>query len=318
MKEILVLIRPVSDFPSLHSDKIFGAICFVMKDLYGEEKLIDMLKDFKDGQPPFLLSSAFPYINHDSEKIYFLPKLIEDFEIPEDYKNYIDNFKNFKNIKYISRDIFNDWINGRINEIYIIRNLDKYNIKNGLLYPKDKTLKFSMGIYDVPRNRINRLGSLSEDLFYFEGNYYKNVSLFFIIRIYDYKYEELLKSSIEFLRDYRGFGVDISSGKGKFEIESFLEYKLLDIPKNQKRFATLSRYIPSVDEINIFKVRNNVFYDTITKRGMVSVYTPKKEVRFFSEGSTFPSLKNIYGRILYVHEKSVEYGFAFNVGISYE
>lgn len=318
MKEILALIRPISEFPSLHSDKIFGAICFAIKDLYGEEKLIDMLEDFKKDEPPFLLSSSFPYVNHTDEKTYFLPKPIEGLEIFEDYKKYIDNYKNFNNVKYISRDIFNDWINGRINETYIIRHLDKYNIKNGLLYPKDKTLKFSTGTYDVPRNRINRLNNLSEDIFYFEGNYYKNMSLFFIIRIYNHKYEELLKCSIEFLRDYRGFGADITVGKGKFEIEDFPENKLIDIPKNQKRFTTLSRYIPSIGEINMFKVRKNIFYDMVTKRGMISMNNPKKQVRFFSEGSTFPNLKNIYGRILYVHEKYIEYGFAFNIGISHE
>ena len=63
--------------------------------------------------------------------------------------------------------------------------------------------------------------------------------------------------------------------------------------------------------------RKEIYYDIVTKRGMISGNKPKKQVRFFSEGSTFPNLKNIYGRILYVHEKAVEYGFAFNVGISY-
>lgn len=317
MKELLVKIRPVSEFPSLHSDKIFGAICFATKDLYGEEKLVDMLEDFKK-EPPFIISSAFPCANNIDDNIYFLPRPIEGIDIPEDYKKYIDNYKKFKNVKYISRDIFNDWINGRIDETYIIRNLDKYSIKNGLLYLKDKSLKFAIESYNIPRNRINRLSNSSEDIFYFEGNYYKNMSLFFIMRIYDHKYEELLRCSLEFLSNYRGFGTDISVGKGKFEIEEFSENKLLDIPKDQKRFITLSRYIPSIDEVNTFKVRNNVFYDMVIKRGMVSVDNPKKQVCFFSEGSTFPNLKNIYGRILYVHEKAVEYGLAFNVGISYE
>lgn len=317
MKELLVRIRPISEFPSLYSDKLFGAICFASKELYGEEKLIDMINNFEDN-PPFLISSAFPCINYNNDIIYFLPKPIEEVKILEDYKNYIDNYKELNKVRYISKDIFNDWINDRIDTTYLLRNLNKYSIKNGLLYPKDRTLKFTIKSYDIPRNQINRLNNISENVFYFEGNYYRNVSLFFIIRVYDHKYEEWLKSSLEFLRDYRGFGPDICVGKGKFEIDYFSENKLLDIPKDQKRFITLSRYIPSIDEINMFKVRNNVFYSIVTKRGMVSVNKPKKQVHFFSEGSTFPNLKNIYGRILQVHEKSVEYGFAFNVGISHE
>ena len=74
----------------------------------------------------------------------------------------------------------------------------------------------------------------------------------------------------------------------------------------------------------MFIVRNKAYYEIVSKRGMVSGDKPKKQVHFFSEGSTFPNLKNIetakatYGRILSVHEKAVEYGFAFNVGVSHE
>ena len=312
MKELLVHIR--SSIPFIHSDRIFGAICVAMND-FGEEKLIDMLENFNK-EPPFLLSSVFPYIDYDG-RTYFLPKPIEDIKKMDDHRKYIDNYKKLDSVKYISADIFNDWINGKTNEAYILQNLDKHNIKSGLLFPKEKILKFDIISYDTPRNRVNRLNNLSEDIFYFGDNSYKNVNLFFIIRIYDHKYEELLKCLLTFLKDYRGFGKDLSVGKGRFEIEEFSENKIFESPKDCKRFITLSRYIPSADEINMFKVRKEIYYDIVTKRGMMSGNKPKKQVRFFSEGSTFPNLKNIYGRILYVHEKAVEYGFAFNVGISY-
>lgn len=317
MKELLVHIRPISEFPLIHSDRLFGAICVVIKDLYGEERLTDMIESFKK-EPPFLLSSVFPYLNHKNDRTYFLPRPIEDVKIFKDYRNYIDDYKRFKDVKYISKDIFNDWINGRTDEIGILKTLDRYDIKMGLLFPKDKLPKFTIGSCDVPRNRVNRLSNSSDSIFYFEGNYYKNINLFFIIRLYDHKYEEILKKSLEFLKNYRGFGKGISIGKGKFEIEEFSENKLLEIPRDQKRFMTLSRYIPSADEINMFRVRKKIFYTIETKRGMIAGDKPKKQVRFFSIGSTFPNLKNIYGRIVHVHDKSVEYGFAFNVGLSYE
>lgn len=162
------------------------------------------------------------------------------------------------------------------------------------------------------------MNNLSEDIFYFNGESYGNMNLFFIIRMYDYKYEELLKNTLGYLKDYRGFGKDVSVGKGRFEIEEFSESRIIKSLKDNKRFVTLSRYIPSIDEINMFKVRNKAYYEIVSKRGMVSGDKPKKQVHFFSEGSTFPNLKNIYGKILYVHEKAVEYGFAFNVGVSHE
>jgi CRISPR-associated protein Csm4 len=324
MKELLVIMRPISEFPIVHSDRLFGAICVAIEAIHGEERLVEMLKNFEK-DPPFLLSSIFPCVkqeqpkqSHDNSMIYFLPKPIEDVKKIDDHRKYIENYKKLNDVKYVSDDIFNDWTNGKISETYILKNMDKYKIKAGLLFPKDKKLQFDIVICDTPRNRINRINNLSEDIFYFNGNTYNNVNLFFIVRLYDHKYEDLLKSALSFLRDYRGFGKDLSVGKGKFEIEEISENKIIKSLKDNKRFITLSRYIPSTDEVNMFKVRKKAYYEIVSKRGMTSEGKPKRQVHFFSEGSTFPNLKNIYGRILSVHEKSVEYGFAFNVGIAYE
>jgi len=323
MKELLVHIRPISDFPTVHSDRLFGAICVAIKDLYSEEKLVDLIEKFEK-EPPFLLSSIFPYVNHEGGRTYFLPKPIEDIKKINDHKKYIDNYKNIKNVKYISDEIFNSWTNGKIDEAYILKNIDKYKIRTCLLFPKDKKLKFNMVTSDIPRNRINRLNNLSEDIFYFNGKNYDNMSLFFIIRFYDQKYEELLIESLKFLRDYRGFGKDLSVGKGMFEIQEISDNKIIKSMKDNKRFITLSRYIPSIDEINMFRVRKKAYYGIVSKRGMIPGDKPKKQVHFFTEGSTFPNIKNIetakaiYGKMVCVHEKAVEYGFAFNVGMLYE
>jgi CRISPR-associated protein Csm4 len=324
MKELLVLMKPMSEFPIVHSDRLFGAICVAIKAIYEEQKLIEILKNFEK-EPPFLLSSIFPCVKHeqiipsiDKNIIYFLPKPIEDVKKIDDHRKYIENYKKLNDVKYVSDDIFNDWTNGKISETYILKNMEKYKIKAGLLFPKDKKLKFDIVTCDTPRNRINRINDLSEDIYYFNGNTYNNANLFFFIRLYDAKYEELLRSVLGFLRDYRGFGKDLSVGKGKFEIEEICESKIIKSLKDNKRFITLSRYIPSTDEINMFKVRNKAYYDISTKRGMTAEGKPKRQVHFFSEGSTFPNLKNIYGRILPVQDKSVEYGLAFNVGIAYE
>ena len=330
MKDLLVRINPISEFPIVHSDRLFGAICVAIKTVHGEEKLVEMLKNFEK-DPPFLLSSIFPCVkqeykqsqeqlkqSHGNSIIYFLPKPIEDIQKINDHRIYIENYKKLKDVKYVSDDIFNDWTNGKINENHILKNMDKYKVKAGLLFLKEKKLQFDIVTCDTPRNRINRINNLSEDMFYFNGNTYDNMNLFFIVRLYDHKYEELLNNALNFLGDYRGFGSDLSVGKGKFEIEEISEKKIIKSLKDNKRFVTLSRYIPSTDEINVFKLRKNAYYEIVSKRGMISEGKPKKQAHFFSEGSTFPNQKNIYGRILYVHEKSVEYGFAFNIGIAYD
>ena len=65
---MLVYIKPLSTFPKLHSDTIFGAITYAISELYPD--LVDgMINEFESRKPPFLISSAFPVIFNDDEKI---------------------------------------------------------------------------------------------------------------------------------------------------------------------------------------------------------------------------------------------------------
>lgn len=314
MKELFVHIKPKSAFPSLHSDTIFGAFCVAIKEIYGEERIAEILGKFKK-LPPFLVSSAFPCVESKQKKVYFFPKPIEDLEKLENFEKYIDSAKALKKARYISEEIFNEWINDKIDGTRLLLNLEKYHIKKGLLFPKERELRFEIKSTTIPRNQINRLSYSSENIFYFEGAYYKNINLFFILRIYEDEYEYMLKSALRFLRD-RGFGADISVGKGHFELDDFSESTILETPSDGERFITLSRYRPSDEEIDAFKNRDDIFYEIYTKRGRTSSGAVKKQVRYFVEGSTFPSLKKkIYGTILPVHHKSVEYGYAFAVGM---
>ena len=71
---MLVYIKPLSTFPKLHSDTLFGALTSAISELYPD--LIEkMLKEFEEGRPPFLISSTFPVIFNDDEKIKFYPKI---------------------------------------------------------------------------------------------------------------------------------------------------------------------------------------------------------------------------------------------------
>lgn len=70
---MLVYIHPISLFPELHSDKIFGAILANMNDLY--PSLVDIvIQKFKNRNPPFLISSAFPFIEKTMKKLDFILK----------------------------------------------------------------------------------------------------------------------------------------------------------------------------------------------------------------------------------------------------
>jgi len=79
---MLVYIKPLSIFPKLHSDTIFGALLSAISELY-PDLVEDLVSKFKE-TPPFLVSSAFPFVYNGKEKVKFFPKIILNEKINND------------------------------------------------------------------------------------------------------------------------------------------------------------------------------------------------------------------------------------------
>ena len=308
---MIIHIEPKSSFQGLSSDTIYGATFNAIYNLY--EDFNEMLDIFKQ-TPPFLISSAFPFVFAE-ETSHFFPKPIEE---SQQKMTMIDGstVKKMKSVKYIHESIFNQWIDGKTNEYDLAINIDKYSIKDGLLYPKKLNLNFNIKSLDIARNSINRQTQFT-DIFYSSGNYYTNAGLFFLVRFMDNesekKYSGLITGAFKFLRD-RGFGGDVSIGKGHFEITDFSDTEIIQEPEKGNRFISLSRYHPTQYEIAAYNKNRDIWYDIFTKRGRSSDGRIRNQVRFFTEGSTFPDLnKEVYGKIIPVARDAVEFGYAFNV-----
>lgn len=85
---MLVYLKPESSIPELSSDTIFGSIIYSFSQLYPEE--LDDIMDLFTSDPPFLVSSSFPYIEND-ERVRFYPKIITEPEKrydPQKFKKY--------------------------------------------------------------------------------------------------------------------------------------------------------------------------------------------------------------------------------------
>lgn len=310
---MIIYIEPKSLFPQLSSDTLYGAIFSAISNLYEDfDELLDLFKK----TPPFLISSAFPFV-WGEKWVHFFPKPIGDVPGLENMKDR-EGIKRLKKVKYVHESIFNKWINGEVDEAFLLKNIDNYEIKDGSIYPKEVKLKFNIESLDSARNSINRI-TQSADIFYSSGNFYKNAGLFFLVRFineeYRKKYSEVVLGAVKFLGD-RGIGEDISSGKGHFEIIEFSDKEIIHESEKGNRFVSLSRYLPTKEEIKTYHTKNNLWYDIITKRGRSSEGRIRKQVRFFSEGSTFPDLgKEIYGELIPVEKKAIEFGYAYNVRI---
>ncbi len=312
---MLIYLKPLSLFPDLHSDTLFGAITFAISELY-PEKVDGMISEFENNQPPFLISSAFPYVYADERKIKFFPKLILN---QEDAKLDTEIFKKYKKIKYLEEDLFIDLIRGDISELDLMNNLECFNSSNGMLMKEDLDVVSDFGEDIISNNSINLISNETK-IFYSSSNRFKNMGLFFLVEFNNPDYKPVILAAIKFLKD-RGFGKDISTGKGHFDYEIDENYSIYsqfeDVDAaNLKYFTTLSRFIPT--ENDLIGLDENSSYEIDSKRGKSSSYEVRKQVRFFKEGSVFLckddfSLKEYFGRIVLSGKitPAVEYGFAF-------
>ena len=98
----------------LHSDTLFGLICWAIRQVFSEARLVELLKAFAVGQPPFLLSSAFPCAKDDSGWKPYLPRpLLPPPEPVEDLsREEAQRLKQYKRLRYIPADHFNKFLQG--------------------------------------------------------------------------------------------------------------------------------------------------------------------------------------------------------------
>jgi len=341
----IVYLKPKSSFigEQLHSDTLFGAICWGIRQIYGEDELVEMLSRFdrgsEDFNPPFLISSTFLYTESEKGKMHFLPKPMQKpIWRKIETKEVLDKLKTIKKVDYLQENLFNGWINGKLTGSELLGNIElrgdniiykqdgeEYLQKNGILIEKGyaasifienekgHATKILKGV-DIQRNVINRLSNTTTEggLFYTHETFIgKKGGLYFLIDIKDNTYENMLNASMRFIED-RGIGGDVSVGKGQFDIELPTETGLTHEPGNPDSFTTLSLYYPCDDEIRLFKEHNEkVWYNLRGRKGKIeSAFVSTKDIwketiQMFGEGSTFPLIANrgLYGNNPIVKEK---------------
>ena len=168
----------------------------------------------------------------------------------------------------------------------------------------------------LPNNRVNRLVHETK-IFYTQGDSYKNIGLFFRVQVFNDDYIEIISSAMKFLKD-RGFGRDVSTGKGHFDFEIEKSDDVIDFLGDENMFVTLSRFIPTEDDLK--RINEYSYYEIGSKRGRDKSGEIRKQFRFFKEGSVFPNFQMTYGNIFKSGKDNpaVEYGYAYPVRFNRE
>lgn len=316
MARYKLLIKPTSPFQTpLHSDTLFGHICWALRYLKGEDELLRFLNGFTSDTALLVLSSGF-------SKDYLPMPILRPLSIDEEealqkqYKTRLEFAREMKALKKVS------YI--QISAIEILKNeLSYYNLYTkhllGEILLENPKISKTDEVWHNAKNRLtDRVieGKLfaKKDTFYGEGaelavyiedNYFERKSL---CEIFDF----IARS---------GYGADKSVGRGAFEYELFEGWDLPEA-ENPNAFMTLSHYHPKEGDFT------DGLYDMTTKFGKIGGHWApgieggpyKMPLLMLNPGSVFfpDRHKSFYGGLIpKVHKQQgvVHYGIALPVKV---
>jgi len=162
------------------ADTIFSAICNSWRLLYGSKELEEMLNAFVEGNPPFLISSSFPYYKDE----FYVPK-----PVGVNFSKLVNDIKKAKKIKYLPINC----LAGKIE-------LGGYsNIKQGFVLKEDtEYIYFNQ---EIPRIVTDSITSYT-DIFYVQAvSFNREAGLYFFLTINNEAFLPKIKASIYVLGD---------------------------------------------------------------------------------------------------------------------
>ena len=296
MESLRLTIKFESSLGSLLlSDTIFGHFCWEYRDIFGEERLKELLDDFENN--PFIVFSdgfvkgtiPMPFLKPkslDEMKEYFLKR---DKNI-----DYYSKAKNLKKSGFVDVD-FLDSVRG---------NLELFALYDYIHESSTETVHFV-------RNSVNRISNIvREGLYSTIETFYKEPVDFYVkyddSRVDKKTIEKVFKSIGKF-----GFGRDKSTGKGRFKVVEVENEPEILARKSKKTFISLSSGVPD-DDCEI------LYGKTFTKfgkhgRGPMLKNPFKNPVILFRSGSVFKfrNKKDVYGNALSVSSYPGHYQSAY-------
>ena len=253
-KVFKVYLKPFGYYTStLPSYTVFGALCWALRYLGGEEKLEEFLDGVKSGS--LFLSSLMPAVG---EEEYLFRPLLKPKRIRKrssegdgEFRSFV---KKFKKTRFLRRGVVEKVLKGEIKDEAALA--EEFR-------GKENPASAFFNLDSLPHAKIDRLAGSTTlgGEFYFEESYYcrlrgspeeRELKLYFLVATREKDEEELFKDlllpAVRLLEDW-GIGGNRSIGFGSFE---FLGYKVdgelskhFLPPGESGRFLTLSPLLPT-------------------------------------------------------------------------
>lgn len=337
---MIVYLKPKSPFAKAvpRSDTLFGALCWAINVIYGEDILVELLNRFTSDNAPFIVSSLFPYVeNSQGKKFLFFPRPLlppkagKEFTSEKEYKEQ----KKLKKAKFVSQAVFSSFIDGSFGS-----KRDSFVSHAGAImtsaeYKELENLNKNSFLFEgeVARNTINRLTNAADALYHEpivsvcnQINF--STGFYFLIKIdasFDQELRPKLEAAIRFLED-KGFGGNSNVGFGHCKVETQNKLPFSDDPQ-ATQLITLSLMHPNELDLEHLKNHKDKTYAKLERRKgfLESLYLQdvgqvwKPTLFMLSEGSVFPCGKEsrVYGQ-LFKEEIERKPGFRVRInGLAY-
>lgn len=306
----VIRLRPESAFRTdLRSDTLWGLICWGIRAVYGNERLEAFLNGYKQGEPPLLLSSAFPYAQDENGRIeYLLPKPLFLPQVEgmrkatslEERKAEATGRKKLKKIKWLPKPHFEK----------LLAAPDKRRALQTVVEELEQAEeRFSVRILSEERVHIgvNRLtgGTKMESgaglVFHAEEKQViaekrhkgkvlpLEAGLYFIYSAADPDTEKMMLGALRFMA-HIGLGGNRSIGKGKFTVLAPEPFEL-KLPAQANALVTLSLCHPTGEDVQQMQAHAEVTaYELEMRQGEAGfLYNATKEgLPCLREGSVLP------------------------------
>ena len=278
-------ISPMTAVPN--SQTIFGTICHYYENIYGTEKLEELLQIQKK-EPIFVVSSMFL-----KDTIPLPQNFMPQFKKIND-ENDLILLKETKKIQYISKELYlNEYkVDFKAFQELYFENLNNQNyvIKNNILMLKKEEKQFLNNFIKTQRTRTNT----------FEKEYYQNQILYFepqtqfefYIEIFNLDYIEKFKKLFSTM-NYITFGGHKSIGYNMF---NFVNMELSNNLKLNRPHLLLSLSIgdSSIDYQNSYYQLKQLNAKFNNAKDVVN----RNQVLVFTEGSIIATDKSYIGQII--------------------
>lgn len=303
----------------VHSDTLFGGLCFAWADVFGARALEELLASFAAGRPPFIISSAFPRLG----RVRLFPRPMLPLPVNEPAAELL------KDVRWVSEGIFRAWVHGddlttRAEPANVIGRTVWVGPDERPGLPSTQTARPYWEVDIVPKVALDRVTSASNLYYVGQVRFAPDCGLFCLVSAgADGVYDEI-RAALEALGEL-GLGGERSLGLGNFRVEDAGPWQA---PAGGPRFLTLSLYHPTTADLEAGVLEPGAAYRLVVRSGWVaSPAWPgrrRKWVRMLTEGSVLVGGGGrFYGDLADVTPVEpipgahpvYRYGYAFPVGL---